>query len=397
MAATPVSAYQLLPSLSDDEYQALKADIAKRGVMVPVERDEDGAILDGHHRQRIADELGITAPTVTRAGLSEADKREHVLKLNLLRRQLGPIAWAAAYRRLASERGVELQRHGRRDWRVLPNRVTVSQIANELGVSVRTAQRRVRLADTLAEHPDLADQVDAGELDQRRAERIVRDRAAEAQRAMVETLRRTSPPVGEGQRAVHRESLWCSPRQQVLIAARAIAHGPDPRGRENRHWRPHEFDASPIGLRMSNLTTVEDERLGPAIEEAKAIRDRFVRELETRERELRAWIAAERQAIAAPLYRVANELPDEPTSYVGQRAVFEDGTTATRADVAYLTGTLQRREIAPCPEPQQRGRYETGDPGGASNPSHPRRVAPAASFPRERSGVARCCGNRGVT
>jgi hypothetical protein len=42
--------WQVMPPLSADEYQALKADIALRGVMVPVEYDQDGAVIDGHHR-----------------------------------------------------------------------------------------------------------------------------------------------------------------------------------------------------------------------------------------------------------------------------------------------------------------------------------------------------------
>jgi len=40
--------YQIFPNLAPDEYEALKADIKARGVRVPVEYDEAGAILDGH-------------------------------------------------------------------------------------------------------------------------------------------------------------------------------------------------------------------------------------------------------------------------------------------------------------------------------------------------------------
>lgn len=81
--------YQLLPDLATDEFDALKADIAERGVMVPIEFDEDGNVLDGHHRLRVCAELGITEyPCVTRAGMSEDEKREHVLALNLDRRHL---------------------------------------------------------------------------------------------------------------------------------------------------------------------------------------------------------------------------------------------------------------------------------------------------------------------
>lgn len=80
--------YQLLPPLLDDEYAALKANIEEHGVLVPVEFDEDGNILDGHHRLRIAKELGIDYPSVTRTGMSEQQKRSHARALNLHRRHL---------------------------------------------------------------------------------------------------------------------------------------------------------------------------------------------------------------------------------------------------------------------------------------------------------------------
>lgn len=80
--------YQLLPNLTADEYDALRTDIRERGVMVPVELDETGTILDGHHRAAIAEELGIDYPTIVRAGLNEEQKVGHVLALNLHRRQL---------------------------------------------------------------------------------------------------------------------------------------------------------------------------------------------------------------------------------------------------------------------------------------------------------------------
>ena len=52
--------YQVMPDLTADEYAELKADIKTRGVMVPIEFDEQGNPLDGHHRLRICEELGIT-------------------------------------------------------------------------------------------------------------------------------------------------------------------------------------------------------------------------------------------------------------------------------------------------------------------------------------------------
>jgi len=43
--------YQLLPSLSPDDYGRLKASIAAKGGLVPVELDEHGDLLDGYHRK----------------------------------------------------------------------------------------------------------------------------------------------------------------------------------------------------------------------------------------------------------------------------------------------------------------------------------------------------------
>lgn len=81
--------YQLFPDLTPEEYNELKEDIKARGVQVPIELDEAGSVLDGHHRVKICRELGITDyPTITRFDLTEDKKRLHIRKLNLARRHL---------------------------------------------------------------------------------------------------------------------------------------------------------------------------------------------------------------------------------------------------------------------------------------------------------------------
>ena len=81
--------YQVMPPLTADEYNELKSDIAERGVMVPIEFDEQGNVLDGHHRLQICAELGIKDfPKVIRAGMTEEEKRIHARKLNMARRHL---------------------------------------------------------------------------------------------------------------------------------------------------------------------------------------------------------------------------------------------------------------------------------------------------------------------
>jgi hypothetical protein len=79
--------WQLLPPLSDEEYRALKADIAARGVMVPIERDEEGNVVDGHHRLRALGELQAEgcilpdAPSIVRSstgGITTTKRSYHI-------------------------------------------------------------------------------------------------------------------------------------------------------------------------------------------------------------------------------------------------------------------------------------------------------------------------------
>lgn len=96
--------YQLLPPISEQEFARLKQDIAAKGVLIPIEQDERGNLLDGHHRMRAVQELrgaGVNVPdppVIVRVGLSEFEKRAHVRAINLHRRHL-----TAAQRRAVIE------------------------------------------------------------------------------------------------------------------------------------------------------------------------------------------------------------------------------------------------------------------------------------------------------
>ena len=75
--------------LTDEERAALKTSIQKRGVLVPIDVDEAGEILDGHHRFDICQELGTkNIQYLVRPGLTEQEKRAHILTLNVDRRHL---------------------------------------------------------------------------------------------------------------------------------------------------------------------------------------------------------------------------------------------------------------------------------------------------------------------
>jgi ParB-like chromosome segregation protein Spo0J len=75
-----MSTYQLLPPLSEDEYAALVADIEANGIMVPIIEDQHGTVIDGHHRKRIAEQLGISCPKVAREFSSDDERYEFALR-----------------------------------------------------------------------------------------------------------------------------------------------------------------------------------------------------------------------------------------------------------------------------------------------------------------------------
>jgi len=135
--------YQLMPPLSQEEYEALKADIAERGVQVPVEYDEQGNILDGHHRVRACKELGIGEwPSVIRRGMSEEGKVEHALALNLSRRHLS--------REQRQELVVNLRGQG---W-------SLRRIAAKLGVSDFTVRKDIEDSGAIKHAPATVTGVD---------------------------------------------------------------------------------------------------------------------------------------------------------------------------------------------------------------------------------------------
>lgn len=78
----------IFPPLTPEAYDSLKRSIAEIGVQEPVIEDEEGGLIDGRHRQRACDELGITCPRIVRQFANEAEKFELALQLNCQRRQL---------------------------------------------------------------------------------------------------------------------------------------------------------------------------------------------------------------------------------------------------------------------------------------------------------------------
>lgn len=80
--------YQVLPPLSDEEYDSLEADILKNGILEPVTVDEDGVPIDGYNRTEIGLKHGLDIPFKVVSDLSEREKRDLAYRLNLNRRHM---------------------------------------------------------------------------------------------------------------------------------------------------------------------------------------------------------------------------------------------------------------------------------------------------------------------
>lgn len=82
--------FQLYGALPAPIEAALRTSIKLHGVMMPVAVDQHGRILDGHHRKRLAEELGVGYITKTFKVRDDAHAVELARTLNEDRRQVPP-------------------------------------------------------------------------------------------------------------------------------------------------------------------------------------------------------------------------------------------------------------------------------------------------------------------
>lgn len=80
--------FQLFPDLPPAVEAALRSSIERHGVLVPVFVDQHGRTIDGHHRARIAGELGVEFETTTIEVRNAQHARELAETLNMDRRHL---------------------------------------------------------------------------------------------------------------------------------------------------------------------------------------------------------------------------------------------------------------------------------------------------------------------
>jgi len=222
--------YQLLERLRDEEYAALEADIDKRGVLVPVEKDEDGNTLDGHHREEIAQRLGKPYETITRTFETEQEKREHVIKLNLARRHLEAHEWGGLFKQLLTERGVK-RGQGSSEQKKRDQSETVSDVSRELGVDDRTARNRIKAHDEFEKlSPKERKAVTNREITVKKTKAVKRRKKTQADEAKAAAGANSE-----------KSKPWAVTDQQAVIACDALITDP-PYGILDEPWEPGKLE-----------------------------------------------------------------------------------------------------------------------------------------------------------
>jgi len=121
--------YQIMPPLSTEEKEALRASIEMEGIRDPIIVDEEGNILDGYTRYEIASD----APRKVIKGLTEGEKLAFALRSNLGRRNL-----SLAQKKDLLKKQREIARQLREE---NPTKNTNARVGAMLGVSEATISR----------------------------------------------------------------------------------------------------------------------------------------------------------------------------------------------------------------------------------------------------------------
>ena len=78
----------IMPALYDLEYGSLKSSIQEHGQSFPIVVNQDGVILDGHHRYKACQELGIKPSVLVRQFENRLQERKFIIEVNHSRRHL---------------------------------------------------------------------------------------------------------------------------------------------------------------------------------------------------------------------------------------------------------------------------------------------------------------------
>lgn len=200
----------LIPPYTEQDDQILKQSIKERGQLIPITVNSEGIILDGHHRYRACQELGIECIYVIKDFESELVEKLFVIDSNLKRRHLNsfqkaelalkskPILEEIA--RMNSGANLKINKNKDNSGRESSTSVkylAVDRVNQNVGKSIGLSHETVRKVETIlhSEDDDLKDRARKGQMTISQAfEKIKR---SEKRNALLNELPKISMTEGE--------------------------------------------------------------------------------------------------------------------------------------------------------------------------------------------------------
>ena len=157
---------KLLPKMSEEEFTELKASIQAEGQHYPIIANENLEVLDGHHRLRACNELGIEPDFEVRKFEDKLLEKKFVIEANLRRRHLNnfqlvelAVPLLEIEKALAKKRQVKGGKNGRNmqlglapdDAKPTINAKATEAVAKKAGVSTRTFERGKKIIEKASE------------------------------------------------------------------------------------------------------------------------------------------------------------------------------------------------------------------------------------------------------
>lgn len=212
------SVANIFPAMGEQEFRALKTDISIYGQRDPIWLFEN-KVIDGRHRLRACNELGIKPTAREYAG---ADPVAFVVSLNLHRRHL-----TESQRGMVAANLANMAQGERTDIEHPANlpKVSQAQAAELLNVSERTVRAAVRVKDEGT--PELVAAVESG-IASVSAASVIASEPREAQREIVARVESNETTFAKAAQEIHNhraqgtgENEWYTP-QEYVEAAREV-------------------------------------------------------------------------------------------------------------------------------------------------------------------------------
>ena len=176
---------KIFGDLPSKEFDSLKNDIKNRGVQTIVDITKDNMIVCGHQRIRALKDLGIKEVEVRILDWSEDRIKEHLIKDNILRRQLNEFQIVEASKEL---RKIYEGRQGSNQYNLKSSVTDVTQqgrtediVAKDFGISGRTLERYEESYNKLkeAKKDNLIEEVKQGKITLRDVKKKEKEREEE--------------------------------------------------------------------------------------------------------------------------------------------------------------------------------------------------------------------------